>query len=244
LPGRTEGQVKNRFYSHIKKKLLGDVEDDMSPEGQSTSPANEASGSPTYTGTQSPEHALSNQPSSTYTQSPTNRGPYQTPQGPFNGQPTNGYQNIHPMKVEMTDPNEFISYGNEQNGYTNGFNNNNFPSYNNGRQGVPAKGMYYQTPGNGYSESETSNDAYSNGHRGGDKDHLYDLSANQGSSAKYETNSPSSEPSDLSNLDKFNKMEELSKRKKQLEEMLYKTMLEIKNFDPSSVVQNGNMFHA
>ena len=32
LPGRTEGQVKNRFYSHIKKKILAqDGSDEMSP---------------------------------------------------------------------------------------------------------------------------------------------------------------------------------------------------------------------
>jgi len=31
VPGRTEGQVKNRFYAHIKKKLMGDNADNSSP---------------------------------------------------------------------------------------------------------------------------------------------------------------------------------------------------------------------
>lgn len=43
LPGRTEGQVKNRFYSHIKKKILGpDGSEEMSsgdsPDGMYNAP--------------------------------------------------------------------------------------------------------------------------------------------------------------------------------------------------------------
>jgi len=37
LPGRTEGQVKNRFYSHIKKKILGDGQEQYTSDDGGTS---------------------------------------------------------------------------------------------------------------------------------------------------------------------------------------------------------------
>jgi hypothetical protein len=213
LPGRTEGQVKNRFYSHIKKKIL---KDDL------TSEPHETQTSPMHMKQEaSPERGQT--------------GNFQLNQVTFGGnfieQSTSpmSYSTNQTQKVEVhpvqQDAGDFISY---QNGH--GYQQNNQPQFN-----------------GAYSESMSSPESYVNYNPKQEKefdDVLFRATNYYEASTSGQTDTRSvagsDHQSDMNNMEKLERMDLLSKRKKNLEYLLHKTMQDIQNYTPAQLQQMQN----
>lgn len=253
MPGRTEGQVKNRFYSHVKKKLLKLEGSDItgtSPDLNILSPTNAQifdtshNGSPTANGQlrqaisptnqqnfQIQPHYVMQQPQVNLNQQSFGHGnpPDYTPnsQNIFNRPP-----------VQLADPTDMIS-----------FENNDQPT-------GESNHSYQKVTSSLYTEHPSSPDSYfanfSTNHSYKSEKDLTDALDNVGvffekqnstySNKRIEEDcSPTSDT--LSTQEKLERIELLNQRRRNLEVLLQKTMFEIERMNPGvSFDQNATNY--
>lgn len=236
MPGRTEGQVKNRFYSHIKKKLLklDGSETAGSPDTLNPSPTNRLNidtsnlGSPTngqLRQVTSPNNQFQIQPQMSM-QSEINLNQPTFGQGNPNDYSPSSQNIFNRPPVQLADPTDLISYNNEQ--------SSQYSNY--GQKG--SSSMYPENP--------TSPDSYfaifSTNHSLKSEKDITEAIDNVGQFFEKDNNiylpqkidedySPSSD--NMSTKEKLERYELLTKRKRNLELLLQKTLYEIERINPS-----------
>lgn len=207
LPGRTEGQVKNRFYSHVKKKILKDI-----PEGSASPSVDNGSTSPMTKAEQSPSHsnkAIRLEP----VQQQNQQVFYQQQQHVQQNIPMtqNNFGNQRNVQFNA-DPTDVISYENPN---FNHQNSNMNPPIANDQHGTSDSFVSYNAP---TIQLEKEIDSVLNKYAS-----FFDAPSTQNSHNLNVNFSPESGDT----FEKLDRIEQLKQRKKNLEYLLTKTMQEI-----------------
>jgi hypothetical protein len=244
MPGRTEGQVKNRFYSHVKKKLLKlDSSDfpESSPDINGQSPNYGLTVDTSNLG--SPNgNQLMNQVISPVNNPNLKNQPRQQSQPIANlridtfgnneyDQNSNGLFNRPP--VQIADPADMIS-----------FDNHNQNSGHINHKGTSLQTEYPTSP-DSYFANFSTNHSYTNEKEINDAVDsvaiFFEKNNSMYSASPYGEDSSPTRSDAASNQEKMEKIELLNKRKRDLELLLAKTRQEISKMNPVFAFEQGNM---